>query len=82
MVPRNVGLRPYDEYMTAARDELHRLAESLPEDDVSTALIELQRLSAAPEPAAWPPTWFGSITTGRTDTSERIDEMLAEGFSR
>lgn len=68
--------------MTAARDELHRLVEQLPEDQVSTALIEVQRLASATGASPWPPSWFGAITAGRSDTSERVDELLAEGFGR
>ncbi|MBV9823211.1 MAG: hypothetical protein JO144_13310 [Actinobacteria bacterium] len=64
--------------MTEARNELHRLVEQLPESKIPTALSELQRLSDEQKPsAAWPPAWFGSITAGRTDTSQRIDEILA-----
>jgi hypothetical protein len=68
--------------MTAARDELHRLIEQLPDDQVPAALIEVQRLVSEAEPASWPPAWFGAITAGRADTSQRVDELLAEGFGR
>lgn len=69
--------------MTAARDKLHQLVEQLPDDKVSTALSELQRLAGEDRKSGtWPPPWFGSITTGRSDTSQRIDEILAEGFGR
>jgi hypothetical protein len=68
--------------MTAARDELHRLVEQLPEDQVSAALIEVRRLADAAESSPWPPPWFGAITAGRADISERVDELLAEGFGR
>jgi len=68
--------------MTAARDELHRLVEQLPDDQVSAALIEVQRLANAGPSVSWPPAWFGAITAGRSDTSERVDELLAEGFGR
>ena len=68
--------------MTAARDELHRLVEQLPEDQVPAALIEMQRLTSEAEPAPWPPAWFGAITAGRADISQRVDELLAQGFAR
>jgi hypothetical protein len=54
--------------------------EQLFEDQLSTALSELQRLSEEQPTGAWPPTWFGSIIAGRRDTSQRVDEILAEGF--
>lgn len=68
--------------MTAARDELRRLVEQLPEEQLPTALSELQRLTQEKSPGTWPPKWFGSITAGRGDTSQRVDEILAEGFGR
>ncbi len=68
--------------MTAARDELRRLVDDLAEDQVPTALIEVQRLAAAADAPAWPPPWFGAVKSCRTDTSERVDELLAEGFGR
>jgi hypothetical protein len=40
---------------------------------VSAALIEVQRLTDATSSTTWPPAWFGAITAGRTDTSERVD---------
>ena len=55
--------------MTDTRDELHRLVEQLPEDQVPTALIEVQRLANAGPSTSWPPAWFGAITAG-SDTSE------------
>jgi hypothetical protein len=68
--------------MTAARDELHRLVEQLPEDQVSAALIEVQRLASTADASPWPPAWFGAIKASHPDTSERVDELLAEGFGR
>jgi adenosylmethionine-8-amino-7-oxononanoate aminotransferase len=68
--------------MTSARDELRRLVEQLAEDQVSAALIEMQRLASAGAVSPWPPSWFGAIAAGRSDTSERVDEVLAEGFGR
>lgn len=67
--------------MTAARDELRRLVEQLPEEKVSTALSELQRLSEKQPTDTWPPKWFGSID-GPSDLSERLDDYLTEGFGR
>ena len=68
--------------MTAARDELRRLVEELPEDKVAAALVEVQRLTHRGVAATWPPAWFGSITSERADTSERVDEALSDNFGR
>lgn len=67
--------------MTAARDELRRLVEQLPEQQLSTALSELRRLTGKQPTGSWPPKWFGSIH-GPSDLSERIDDYLAEGFGQ
>jgi hypothetical protein len=71
----------YNLCMTA-RDELRRLVDELPEDRVSVALVEVQRLVGTSDTHVWPPPWFGAVKSGRTDTSERIDELLADGFGR
>ena len=68
--------------MTAARDELRRLVEQLPEEQLAAALDEVRRLAITAGPSGWPPPWFGAIKSGRSDTSERVDELLAEGFGR
>lgn len=68
--------------MTAARDELRRLVEELPEDRVSVALVEVQRLVGSTDTPAWPPPWFGAVRSDRPDTSDRVDELLADGFGR
>jgi hypothetical protein len=68
--------------MTAARDELRRLVEQLSDEQIPTALAEVQRLAASAESAQWPPPWFGAVTSKHSDTSERVDELLADGFGR
>jgi hypothetical protein len=64
-----------------ARDELRRLAEELPDEHVPAALAEVRRLNDPPAKGNWPPAFFGSFS-GASDTSARIDEILAEGFGR
>jgi hypothetical protein len=49
---------------------------------VPAALAELRRLAEPGAASAWPPPWFGALTSGRTDTSSRVDELLADGFGR
>ena len=66
--------------MKAARDDLRRLVEQLSHDQVPAALAQVQRIAASAESATWPPPWFGVVTSTRSDTSERVDELLADGF--
>lgn len=47
--------------MTAARDELRRLLEELPDEQVQTVLAEVRCLAEEPREVAWPPPWFSSI---------------------
>ena len=68
--------------MTAARGKLRRLVDELPEEQLPAALAEMQRLAKRSGASAWPPAWFGAVTSGRSDTSARVDELLAEGFGR
>jgi len=69
--------------MTAARDELHRLVDALPEQQVTRAIAEVTRLTSGSAPrTSWPPSWIASIAADDGDTSERTDEILAEGFGR
>jgi hypothetical protein len=68
--------------MTAARDELCRLIEQLPEEQVPAVLAEVQRPAGAGQAREWPPPWCGAVTSVRTDTSARVDELLADGFGR
>lgn len=58
------------------------MVEELPEDQVTIAMVEVQRLVGAPATPVWPPPWFGAVTSGRSDTSERVDDLLADGFGR
>jgi hypothetical protein len=49
---------------------------------VSVALVEVKRLVGTSNTPVWSPPWFGALRSGRPDTSERIDELLADGFGR
>ena len=68
--------------VTAARDELRRLVDALPDEQVPAALADMRRLAERGPASAWPPPWFGAVTSGRLDTSVRVDELLADGFGR
>jgi hypothetical protein len=68
--------------LAVEREELRHLVEELPDDQV-VGILEDVRLRLRPvEPSRWPPRWFsfGPSNDGRSDTSVRVDEVLAEGF--
>jgi hypothetical protein len=67
--------------MSAERDELHRLVDELPEDEVAGALRAVRRRH--PRPAqTWPPPWFGAVRGTGPDAAARSDELLEDGFGR
>jgi hypothetical protein len=41
----------------------------------------VETIPAEPD-EAWPPPWFGSIRSARTDTAARTEEILRAGFGR
>jgi hypothetical protein len=69
--------------MSAERYELHELVDALPDDQVVRLLTDVRRRlpRSAGEPP-WPPAFFGMGVDkeGRTDLSESVDEILAQGF--
>ena len=68
--------------MSAERDELKRLVEELSDDRVPAVLAEARR-QTQPQPAGeWPPLWFASFSSGRTNFGSNHEDVLAEGFGR
>lgn len=72
--------------MSTERVELEELIADLPDDQVPGVLADLRRrVVALRQDKPWPPEFFGMIKSannGRTDNSERVDEILAEGLGR
>lgn len=74
--------------MTAASEEyeeMHRLVDQLTPDqlrEIRACTVRLVYSSEHAEDSRWPPSWVASIHAGRSDVSERVEEILAEGFRR
>ena len=68
--------------VSAERDELRRLIEQLPDDRVQAVLAEARRQGGSVPAGEWPPSWFGSFASGRSDLGSNHDDLLAEGFGR
>jgi hypothetical protein len=68
--------------VSAERDELRRLVEDLPEEEVLAAVAELRLRTAVTLDREWPPAWFGAASAGRTDVAARSEELLEDGFGR
>ena len=68
-----------------AKEQLQQLAAGFGEEQASRALGLLEPLAGEPPDRraarAWP-AFTGTGDSGRTDVSERADELLAEGFGR
>jgi len=65
-------------------EELVQLAQSLPEDRLESLVAEVRLLSEPKNQSvsSWPPAWFGSIKSGKSDIARNVDMYLAEGFGR
>jgi hypothetical protein len=62
------------------REELARLVEQLPDEEVPVALAELRsRLTSV---RAWPPAWFGIEPGDGSRVGANSEDILAEGFGR
>ena len=73
--------------MTASRDELLRLIDSMPDDQVDTLLADARRLSRAAQATprgTWPPKFVGMIKDGPDvgSSPEYTDSVLSRGFGR
>ncbi|WP_033296275.1 hypothetical protein [Amycolatopsis jejuensis] len=64
------------------RDELIRLVQEIPDDQVADVLYELRaHLRLAPG-HQWPPAFFASAPGDGVSIAEEADELLSEGFGR
>jgi hypothetical protein len=68
--------------MSVQREELLRLVEELPEDEVPAVLDDVRRHLRAVKDRSWPPAWFGAAESRTTDVSARSEDLLGEGFGR
>ncbi|OLT12491.1 hypothetical protein BJF78_24430 [Pseudonocardia sp. CNS-139] len=68
--------------MSADRDELRRLVDELPEQEIPAVLAEARRHARLGQVGEWPPAFFASFASGRTDLGRNHDDLLADGFGR
>jgi hypothetical protein len=68
--------------MSAQREELLRLVEELPEDEVPAVLDDVRRHLRAVQGRSWPPAWFGAGEGTTNDVAARSEDLLGEGFGR
>jgi hypothetical protein len=68
--------------MSSERDELRRLVEGLPDEEVPAVLAEVRRHIRPAAARPWPPAFFGAGRATRSDVAARVDDILDEGFGR
>lgn len=81
-LPTRFGVAATLRGMTSQRQELERLVRELPEEEVPHVLDDVRTHLRSPRGQQWPPAWFGAAAGRRTDTSERVDELLSDGFGK
>lgn len=64
------------------KDKLIELVESLPDEDADELLALATQLYALPAQRRPLPAFVGSGDSGRTDVSQRVDDLLGDGFGR
>lgn len=68
--------------MGAEREELKRLVEELSDDRVPAVLAQARRQARPRTAGQWPPPWFASFSSGRSDLGSNHEDLLTEGFGR
>jgi hypothetical protein len=68
--------------MRSERDELARLVQEIPDEEVPQALAEMRRHLRPVGERPWPPEWFGIAPGDGSAVGARSEELLAEGFGQ
>lgn len=72
----------YTRHVSAERDELLRLVQDLPEDQVPRALTEIRRHLKLVSDRPQLPAFFAIAPGDGKSIAEESDELLREGFGR
>ena len=66
--------------MSVQREELLRLVEELPEEEVPAVLNDVRRHLRSVRERPWPPAWFGAGEGPAGDIAARSEDLLRDGF--
>jgi len=80
--PGTLNLAAYTGIMSAQREELLRLVEELPEEEVPAVLDDVRRHLRSVRERPWPPAWFGAGEGSAGDVAARSEDLLGDGFGR
>ncbi len=72
----------YTGIMSVQREELLRLVEELPEEEVPAVLDDVRRHLRSVRERPWPPAWFGAGEGSADDVAARSEDLLRDGFGR
>jgi predicted nucleic acid-binding protein len=62
--------------MSVQREELLRLVEELPEEEVPAVLDDVRRHLRSVRERPWPPAWFGAGEGSADDVAARSEDLL------
>jgi hypothetical protein len=68
--------------MSAEREELRRLIQELPEEEVPAVLGAVRSRLRAVKSRAWPPAWFGAAQSQTSGAAARSEDLLEGGFGQ
>jgi hypothetical protein len=68
--------------LSVQRDELLRLVEELPEEEVPAVLDDVRRHLRVVGDRPWPPAWFGAAEGRTDDVAARSEDHLEDGFGQ
>ncbi len=78
--PSVLKLAAYTGIMSVQREELLRLVEELPEEEVPAVLDDVRRHLRSVRERPWPPAWFGAGEGSADDVAARSEDLLMDGF--
>jgi hypothetical protein len=68
--------------MSLQREELLRLVEELPEEEVPAVLDDVRRHLQLVKERPWPPAWFGAGEGSTDDVAARSEDLVGDGFGQ
>jgi hypothetical protein len=76
--PGALNLAAYTGIMSVQREELLRLVEELPEEEVPAVLDDVRRHLRSLRERPWPPAWFGAGEGSADDVAARSEDLLRD----
>ena len=64
------------------KERLHALVDSMSEEQATRTLVLIEGDGTAAPRQSRESAFIGRFASGHTDTSRRVDDILAEGFGR